>query len=377
MAIATPGGMEDVVAADTAISWIDGKAGELRYRGYPIGELAEHCTFEEVAYLLWHSDLPGSSQLEDLKRRLRSVRVESGELLDVVSRVPLTAHPLDVLRYLVSWDALSNPLTANNGPEANADKALQMTAWFPVVAAAYHRRREGLDPVPPRPDLDTAANFLYMLHGKEAASDAVKTLDTSLILHADHELNASTFAARVTIATQSNLHAAIASALGTLVGPRHGGASERVITMLRDIGTPDRAEAWALERLARRERVMGFGHRVYRTIDPRSRHLRAMAETILSGTDREAWNGILEELSRVMAREKNLYPNVDLYAAVVNQALDIHPDFYTSVFAISRIVGWTAHAIEQLDGRMIRPAARYTGPGLRHLGTHDPAPQTS
>lgn len=369
MSVATPGGMEDVIAADTAISWIDGHAGELRYRGYPIGELAEHASFEEVAYLLWTGELPNIAELDSLQAEIRSARTSRSDPLDMVAGLPTTGHPLDVVRYVLSWDALINPLAWDNSPDANRRKAVEMTAWFPVVVAAYHRRRQGLDPVAPRGNLDTAAEFLYMLNGREADPDVVRTLDTSLILHADHELNASTFAARVTIATQSNLHAAIASALGTLTGPRHGGASERVITMLEEIGTPANAESWALERLARRERIMGFGHRVYRTADPRSRYLRAMAETILAGTEHEPWIGILQELSRVMAREKSLYPNVDLYAAVVNRELGIDPAFYTSVFAISRVTGWTAHAIEQLDGRMIRPAARYTGPGLRHVST--------
>jgi citrate synthase len=359
--------MEEVVAGDSAISWIDGEAGELRYRGYPVGELAERSSFEDVAYLLWNGELPDHEEGAGLRAEIGEWRKQRSDVLDLVASAPVSGHPLDVVRYVVSWDALSNPRTWDSGPEANRQKAVEMTAWFPVAVAAYHRRRQGLEPVPPRDDLDTAANFLYMLDGHEAEAEAVRTLDTSLILHADHELNASTFAARVTIATQSNIHAAVASALGTLTGPRHGGASERVITMLEEIGTPPAAERWAMDRLARRERIMGFGHRVYRTVDPRSRYLRTMAETILRGTEHEAWIGILQELSSVMEREKRLYPNVDLYAAVVNHELGIDPAFYTSVFAISRIAGWTAHAIEQLDGRMIRPVARYTGPRLRHV----------
>ena len=367
MSVSATQGLEEVVAADTAISWIDGRAGELRYRGYPIGELAESSSFEAVAYLLWNGDLPGAQELRALREELRARRMDRVNVLELVASVPLSGHPLDVIRYAVSRDSLSNPLAWDNGPEANRRKAVDMAAWFPLAVAAYHRRRAGLDPITPRPDLDTAGNFLYMLYGQVASPESTRTLDTALILHADHELNASTFAARVTIATQSNLHAAIASALGTLTGPRHGGASERVITMLEEIGTAENVGPWVRERLARRERIMGFGHRVYRTVDPRSRHLRAMAEIVLTGSEQEAWIAILDELARVMARDKDLYPNVDLYAAVVNRALGIDPDFYTSIFAISRIVGWTAHAIEQLSGRMIRPTARYTGPGLRHV----------
>lgn len=365
-------GMEDIVAAQSAITWIDGETGQLRYRGYPIGELAERCTFEQVAYLIWHGELPTDRELHDLTERLRRLRVERSDLVDTLADVPAIAHPLDVLRYVVSWDALVNDLTWNNDPAANVEKALQLTAWFPTVVTALHRLRHGERPIEPRPDLDTGANFLYMLYGQEASGVAVRTLDTSLILHADHELNASTFAARVAIATQSNLHAAITAALSTLSGPRHGGASDRVISMLEEIGTPDQVDAYVAEKLSRRERIMGFGHRVYHTTDPRSRHLRAMAEKLLAGTARENWMAILDRLSSVMEAEKGLYPNVDLYAAVVNHELGIDPAFYTSIFAVSRIVGWTAHSIEQLDGRMIRPVAEYIGPGPRSLAVESP-----
>jgi citrate synthase len=363
-------GMEDMVAAQSAITFIDGQKGELRYRGYPIGELAEESTFEEVAYLLWHGELPNSDQLTSLSARLRELRLQHSELLALVGGIPLTAHPLDVLRYVLSWDALGNPLTSDNSPEANAEKSLQFTAWFPLVTAAYHRRRKAQLPIQPRSDLDTAASFLYGLNEREGSPVAVRTLDTSLILHADHEFNASTFAARVTIATQSNLHAAVASALGTLLGPRHGGASDRVIRMLEEIGTPENVQPWATEQLARKQRIMGFGHRVYRTTDPRSRHLRAMSEKLLAGTEHESWIEMLDILQSIMEKERHLYPNVDLYAALVNHSLGIEPDFYASIFACSRVVGWTAHAIEQIDGRMIRPLSEYIGPGLRTLPSH-------
>lgn len=321
--VATTEGMRDVIAARSSITSVDGGRGELRYRGYAIGDLA--------------------------------------------METPAGAHPLDLLRYGVSRDALFNPLVANNAPEANDRKAVEFAAWFPILAAAFHRVRQGLQPVAPRPDLDTAANFLHMLHDRPPTDVAARTLDMSLVLHADHEFNASTFAARVTIATQSNLHAAVASALGTLAGPRHGGASDRVIQMLQEIERPERAEEWALEVLARHERVMGFGHAVYRTVDPRSRHLRTMAGTLVRGGRHECWLAILAVLEAVMQRERDLYPNVDLYAAVVNHELGIDPAFYTAVFACSRIAGWTAHAIEQLDGRLIRPMAEYVGPAPRPL----------
>lgn len=364
----TQEGMRGVVAGQSSITSIDGARGELRYRGYSIGDLAERCTFEQVAYLLWHGELPDSDQLETLRSELRQARERYAGIVELVAGVPASAHPLDVLRYGLSRDALFNPLMADNALQANHRKAVEFTAWFPILAAAFHRVRQGLQPVAPDPDLDTAANFLFMLHGTRPSDVAARTLDISLILHAEHELNASTFAARVTIATQSNLHAAIASALGTLAGPRHGGASDRVIQMLREIEAPERAEDWARQVLGRHERVMGFGHPVYRTVDPRSRHLRAMAEQLLSGGEHERWIDILDVIAHVMRRERDLYPNVDLYAALVNHELGIDPAFYTSVFACSRIAGWTAHAVEQLDGRLIRPVAEYVGPKPRSIG---------
>jgi len=361
MAVNTANGMREVIAAQSAITWIDGRRGELRYRGYPIGELAERCSYEQVAYLLWHGELPTADAARDLSRSLRALRLERDDLTDLLASVPTGAHPLDVLRYVVSWDALRNPLTLDNSAEANSAKAREFTAWFPTIVTSYHRLRQELEPVAPRPDLDTSANFLFMLHGAEPSEVAVRTLDTSLILHADHELNASTFAARVTIATQSNLHAAVALALGALAGPRHGGASERVIRMLEGIGEPERVERYVSDELAARRRIMGFGHPVYSTTDPRSRYLRAMSQKMLEGTPRNTWVAILDELGMVMEQRLDLYPNVDLYAAVVNHELGLDPAFYTSIFACSRIAGWTAHAIEQLDGRLIRPTAEYIG----------------
>ena len=360
-------GLEGVAAAESALTFVDGERGELRYRGYAVGDLARECPFEAVALLLWQGNLPAPLELDATRAELRRSRASASSLTDLVSSVQLDAHPLDVLRYVVSWDALVNPLTRSNAPSANRRKSLDFLAWFPTVVAAYHRRRAGLEPLLPRHDLDTAANFLYMLHGSDPSDLAVRTLDASLVLHADHELNASTFAARVTIATQSNLHAAVASALGTLSGPRHGGASDRIITMLQAIGHPERAESYVRDTLARRERIMGFGHRVYRTVDPRSDALRAMAEQLLGATPHEIWLPILSRLREVMEARLGLFPNVDLYAAIVNHELGIDPAFYTSVFALSRIVGWTAHAVEQLDGRMIRPVATYTGPPEREV----------
>jgi citrate synthase len=371
-AVVAPQGMEGVVAADSAITSIDGQRGDLRYRGYSIQDLAATRGFEEVVGLLWDGELPSPDQRSQLSHHLRASRVERIDLLDTLRSVPATAHPLDVLRYVVSWDAVINPRTWETSRDAQRRTSLEMLAWFPTVVAGYHRIRHGLDPVTPHPDLDTAANFLYMLTGRQAPELAVQTLDTSLVLHADHEFNASTFAARVTVATQSNLHAAVASALGTLAGPRHGGASDRIISMLLEIEDPAHAEAYVVDQLARRQRIMGFGHRMYRTADPRSHALRAMAAQLLAGTPHQVWLDILARLGEIVERERGLYPNVDLYAAVVNHELGIDPAFYTSVFAVSRVAGWTAHAVEQLDGRMIRPVANYTGPAPRSLDSAPP-----
>lgn len=371
MATATSQGMDGMIAADSAITAIDGSRGDLRYRGYDVRDLAAVCSFEAVVGLLWDGEVPTAEQTNVLASELRSVRHDRLDLLSLLASVPLTSHPLDVLRYAVSWDALVNPLAWDNSPAANRRKSIELVAWFPLVVAGYHRLRQGLEPVPANPTLDTAANFLYMLHRTPPNDVAVRTVNTSLVLHADHELNASTFAARVTIATQSNLHAAVASALGTLAGPRHGGASDRIITMLEAIGEPSRVEAYVADQLSRRQRIMGFGHRVYRTEDPRSHALSEMATQLLTSTAHEPWLAILLQLRDTVERKLGLYPNVDLYAAVVNHELGLDPAFYTSIFAVSRIAGWTAHAIEQLDGRMIRPLAHYTGPGNRTL--HHPA----
>lgn len=360
-------GMEGVVAGDSAITWIDGDRGELRYRGYAVGDLAAHCTFEQVAYLIWHGELPPAVELQRLQNSLSDERRRRTDLLDMVRRVPNAAHPLDVLRYVLSADSLENPLAWDNSPGANTIKAVQFLAWFPVIVAAFHRARKGDSPIAPCEGESSASSFLYMLRGEAPPAVAADALDASLTLHADHEFNASTFAARVTIATQSNLHAAVASALGTLAGPRHGGASDRVIHMLQDIGSADHVEHWTHDQLLQKQRVMGFGHRVYRTTDPRSRNLRRMAVNLLQGGRHEQWIDILDALSEVMKRERGLYPNVDLYAAIVNHELGIDPAFYTSIFACSRVVGWTAHAIEQMDGRMIRPVAQYNGSEPREL----------
>ncbi len=367
MAIAVKQGLESVVAADSGITWIDGQRGELRYRGYPVGDLARSYSFEQIVLLLWRGELPSPDEAARFSDELDAARAQRADLVPVLQNVPASAHPLDVLRYVVSWDALIGTRTWDNSTESNRRKSTELVAWFPVVVAALHRLRTGKAPVTPQPHLDTAANFLYMLHGKPASDVAVRTMNTSLVLHADHELNASTFAARVTIATQSNLHAAIVSALGTLSGPRHGGASDRVIDMLHEIGDASRAEAYVDRLLGRHERVMGFGHRVYRVADPRSAALREMAAELLAGSEREHWLDILQSLSRVVENRLGLFPNVDLYASVVNYELGIAPSFYTSAFAVSRIAGWTAHAVEQLQGRMIRPVASYTGPDPRPL----------
>jgi citrate synthase len=370
MVVEVKKGLEGQIAADSAITVVDGGRGELRYRGYAVAELALRYSFEDVVWLLLHGELPTPAQGAELRAQLGQMRVERSDLANLVNSIPGEAHPLDALRYVVSWDAVHNASAWDNSAPANYRKALEFVAWFPVVVAGFHRKRQGLEPAAPNPDSGTAEDFLAMLHGEPASEVAVRTLDTSLVLHADHELNASTFAARVTIATQSNLHSAIASALGTLAGPRHGGASDRVIAMLQEIGDVTQVRTYVDTELAAHRRIMGFGHRVYRVADPRSAALRGMARKLLAGTPRECWTDILEELTIVVQERLGLYPNVDLYAALVNHELGIDPAFYTATFAVARIAGWTAHAIEQLDGRMIRPVAHYIGPEPRSLPVH-------
>ena len=356
-------GLEGVVAAQSSISDVNGQEGRLIYWGYDIHDLAEHATFEEVTYLLWNGQLPTSAQLEELKTQLSREARLPAEIQQLMRSIPKGANPMDMLRTVVSALALYDEEAADMSREASVRKAIKLTAKFPTIVTTFERLRNGSEPVEPREGLSVAGNFLYTLRGQEPDEVATRTMDVALVLHADHELNASTFAARVTAATLSDMYSAIVSAIGTLKGPLHGGANEGVIKNLLEIGTVENVEAWTKDALANKKKIMGFGHRVYRTEDPRATHLREMSRKLGERTGEKKWYEMSHKMEEVMIREKKLNPNVDFYSASTYYALGIPTDLFTPIFACSRITGWTAHVLEQYENnRLIRPRAEYVGP---------------
>ncbi|HXG64384.1 MAG TPA: citrate synthase [Blastocatellia bacterium] len=356
-------GLEGVVAAQSSISDVNGQLGRLIYCGYDIHDLAQHSTFEEVIYLLWNLKLPTRAELDELKSQLNRETGLPAEIQQLIRTIPKDANPMDMLRTVVSALALYDPDVADNSRAANVRKAVRLTAKFPTVVTTFQRVRNGLEPVEPRADLSIAGNFLYTLRGQVPDEVATRTMDVALILHADHELNASTFAARVTAATLSDMYSAIVSAIGTLKGPLHGGANEGVIKNLLEIETVENVEPWVKEALAQKKKIMGFGHRVYRTEDPRATHLREMSRQLGERTGEKKWYEMSRRMEEVMMSEKGLNPNVDFYSASTYYAMGIPTDLFTPIFACSRISGWTAHVLEQYDNnRLIRPRAEYVGP---------------
>jgi citrate synthase len=356
-------GLEDVVANQSDICFIDGKEGRLVYRGYDIVDLAAHSPYEEVAFLLWEGRLPNRAELTALTEELASNRALQGPVLDLLRRMPKDTDPMDVLRTAVSFLGIYDTTAKDMSRAANRRRAVQLTAQIPSIVATFDRLRQGRDPVAPDTALSHAENFLYMLHGSRPSPLYAHVFNVALVLHADHELNASTFAARVTAGTLSDLYSAITSAVGTLKGPLHGGANEQVMHMLMEIGSVDRAEAWVEAALGRKEKIMGFGHRVYKTDDPRAVILRRLSREVGEQAGDLHWYEMLQVIERVVKREKGLYPNVDLYSGSVYYQMGIPIDLFTPVFAIARIAGWTAHVLEQYgNNRLIRPRAEYTGP---------------
>jgi len=356
-------GLEGVVAGETAVSTV---TGGLRYRGYPVTELADKTSFDEVAFLLLHGELPRSPELADFQKRLSAARALPGPLLDLLKALPRETPPMDALRSAVSILAHFDPETQDNAHAANLRKAERLLATIPLAVAAQYRFSRGLPPIPPRPDLPQAANFLYMLGGAEPSAASVRALDVSLILYAEHEFNASTFTARVVCSTESDLHSAIVAAIGALKGRLHGGANEQVMDLLRAAGGPETAEKWLLDALARKERIMGFGHRVYKAGDVRAGILKAYAREAAKAAGQTRWEATAEIIERVIEREKNLLPNLDWPAGRLYHALGLEVPLYTPIFVMSRVTGWSAHVMEQLaHNRLIRPRARYTGPDLR------------
>ncbi len=355
-------GLEDIVAMESRITFIDGRGGRLLYQGYDIRDLAEHATFEEVAYLLWYGRLPTAVQLSDLERRLNELRTLPAPLNQILDSLPHDADPMDVLRTTASALAIFEPAETQAGP-SSIGGALRLTAALPTILGRYQRLRSGLAPVKERPELSHAANLLYQIRGHEGSELEDRAMEVALILHADHELNASTFAARVTASTLSDLYSAVTSAIGTLKGPLHGGANERVMELLDEIGTIDRAEEVVKMKLAHHERISGFGHRIYKVEDPRATILREWSRKLGEATGNLRWLELLGKINEVVHREKGLYPNVDLYSGSVYATLGIPKDLFTPIFAASRVVGWTAHVLEEYqDLRLIRPKALYIGP---------------
>jgi len=356
-------GLQDVVAATSSICYIDGQKGILSYRGIDIHDLAEHSTFEEVCYLLWFGRLPGQAELDEMTAVMGRSRALPEPVLQLLKSLPPDAPPMDVLRTAVSALSHFDPDAAANDRPANLRKTYRLTGQIASIVATADRIRKGQEPVSPDSRLSHAANFVYMLTGEEPDATAERALDVALILHADHEFNASTFAARVTVATLTDIHSAIASAVGTLKGPLHGGANQDVMRMLIDIGETERAETYIKEALAKKQKISGFGHRVYRTEDPRATHLRRMSRDLSESSGTRKWFETSRVIEEVVSREKNINANVDFYSATVYYNLGIPVDLFTPLFAVSRISGWAAHVLEQLgNNRLIRPRAEYTGP---------------
>ena len=358
----TKGGLEDVIAANSAISDIIGPQGKLTYRGIDIHDLARHSSFEETTYLLWFGALPTREALGEFSAELSSHRALPPPVLTLMKDFPRNATPMDALRTALSALAFYDPQAHDASSDANVDKAIRVTAQTATIVAAYEQIRRGREPVEPDRAGSHAENFLRMLFGAEPDPLYVRAMDLALILHADHELNASTFAARVTAATLADMYSAVVSAIGALAGPLHGGANEQVMKMLQKIGDPARVEAYVTERLQAHQKISGFGHRVYRTEDPRATHLRQMSRQLGEHVGNLRWYEISRKVEEVVMQQKHLYANVDFYSASCYFTMGIPIDMFTPVFAVSRVSGWTAHILEQYaDNRLIRPRAEYVG----------------
>ena len=355
-------GLEGIVANESALSKVEGQAGKLSYLGYSIDDLVEHTTFEEVVHLLHRGKLPNRAELDSLTKVLREQRELPQGVIDFLKTAPKDAGPMDVIRTGVSMLGLYDTRGNHQDRKLNEERSLSICAKIPLIIAAYHRFRQGKDIVEPRQDLGEAAHFLYLINGEAPGAEAAKTLDVAYILHADHGMNASTFSARVTIATLSDIYSAITSAVGTLKGPLHGGANEGVIHMLEEIGGEDKVDDYVAGKLERKEKIMGIGHRVYKVLDPRAPHLQRMAVKLTEELGEAKWINMSERIATIMRETKGLNANVDFYSATVYYSLGIPTDLFTPIFAISRAAGWTAQVLEQLDdSRLYRPLTNYIG----------------
>lgn len=360
-------GLEGVVAAYTRLSDVRGDIGQLVYCGYDINELAGKVSYEEVVHLLLHNHLPNARELAEFKSVLAGYRGLPQGVVDFVTRIPKSCPPMHALRSGVSALGCYDTTADDDTMDAQRRKALRLIAQVPVITAYFHRARQGLPIVPPDSTLGEAANFLWMVNGVRPSAEMTSTMDVCYVLHADHGMNASTFSARVTIATLSDMYSAITTAIGTLKGPLHGGANEGVIKMLLEIGSLDKVDAFVDGELANKRKIMGIGHRVYKVLDPRAPHLKRMAQLLSSQLGDPRWIQMSERIAELMLEKKGLHANVDFYSATVYFSLGIPTDLFTPIFAIARTSGWTAHVLEQLaDNRLIRPQSVYTGPvGLK------------
>jgi len=356
-------GLRGVAAATSSISDVNGEKGELIYQGYNIHDLAKHATFEEVVFLLWNKRLPNRTELSELEQSLRASYGLPAELIALLKQFPREADPIDVLRTAISALEFYDPQSRDISREQSLKTAIRLTAQFPVIVAAADRLRRGLNPVEPSTTLSIAGNFLYMLRGEVPSERDVRIFDVCLILHADHELNASTFTARVVAGTLADMYAAVTAAIGALSGPLHGGANTAVMKTLLEIGSVENVEPYVKRALAEKRKMMGFGHAVYKTEDPRATHLRKFSKEMGDAAGDSKWYEMSRKVEEVMLSEKGLYPNVDFYSASTYYMMGIPLDLYTPIFAVSRISGWTGHILEQYgDNKLIRPRAEYIGP---------------
>jgi len=357
-------GLEGIVAAKTYLSDVRGDVGELIYRGYDINELAGNIGYEETVYLLHYGKLPNQSELNTLKAKLVNYRELPQGVIDLIQSLPKDTVPMNALRTGISALGCFDSSSEDNSPESLQEKALKIIAQIPIVTAYFHLHRQGKSMVESRPDLNEAANFLYLINGgTEAEKDSVDTLDMCYVLHADHGMNASTFASRVTVATLSDIYSAVTSAIGTLKGSLHGGANEAVIRMLQEIGSLENVDAFIADCLENKKKVMGIGHRVYKVLDPRAVKLRKMVLKMGEKISEPKWIQMSDKIAEIMLNKKGLHANVDFYSASVYYSLDIPIDLFTPIFAVARTSGWTAHVLEQMaDNRLIRPQSDYIGP---------------
>jgi 2-methylcitrate synthase len=361
-------GLDGVVVDSTHISKVMPEINSLVYFGYSVQELAEHCNFEEVAWLLWHGELPNAQQLAAFQADGRSRRQLSPELLAVIQKTPRKAHPMDLLRTAVSFFGMEDPAPEKDDAAANLDRSISLMAKIPIMLGSFYRVRKGLEIIPPRSDLGFAQNFFHICLGQVPPSEVVRAFEVSLILYAEHGFNASTFTARVVVSTLSDIYSGVTAAIGSLKGPLHGGANEAVMRMLLEVGEPARARDWMLRALAQKRLIMGFGHRVYKKGDSRCPTMRKYMEKMAELTGQTKWTEMCEILRDTMVQQKNIHPNLDFYSGPAYHMMGIDIDMFTPIFVMARITGWTAHIMEQLAAnRLIRPLSHYTGPAERRV----------